>query len=194
MNILVGLGNPGHTYNETRHNVGFKVIEALAQKHQVRLSQSLLNPEDQRPAAVFGDYQDGNRTVRLLMPLTMMNESGDAIKALSEPAANMLIICDDVAIPLGTIRLRPQGGGGGHNGLASCITALATEQVARLRVGVGTASTPKELREFVLSPFPSAERPLIKQAIEQAAEACEVWVREGIEAAMNRCNQANDIS
>ncbi len=192
MNILVGLGNPGHTYNETRHNVGFKVIEALAHKHQVRLSQSLLNPEDQRPAAVFGDYQDGNHTVRLLMPLTMMNESGDAIKALSEPAGNILIICDDVAIPLGTIRLRPQGGAGGHNGLASCIAALATEQVARLRIGVDTGSMPKELREFVLSPFPSAERPLMKQSIEQAAEACEVWVREGIEAAMNRYNRAND--
>jgi len=192
VNILVGLGNPGHTYNETRHNVGFKVIEALAHKHQVRLSQSLLNPEDQRPAAVFGDYQDGNHTVRLLMPLTMMNESGDAIKALSEPAGNILIICDDVAIPLGTIRLRPQGGAGGHNGLASCIAALATEQVARLRIGVDTGSMPKELREFVLSPFPSAERPLMKQSIEQAAEACEVWVREGIEAAMNRYNRAND--
>lgn len=174
--------------------MGFKVIEALAQRHQVRLDQSLTHPENRRPAAVFGDYQDGNHTVRLLMPLTMMNESGDAIKALAEPAGNLLIICDDVAIPLGTVRLRPQGGAGGHNGLASCIEALATEQVARLRVGVGTASAPADLRGFVLSPFSSAERPLIKQAIEQAAEACEVWVREGVEAAMNRYNRVNDIS
>ena len=192
MNILVGLGNPGHTFNETRHNIGFKVIQSLAEKHQVQLDQSLVNPEDRRPAAVFGDYKEGGRDVRLVMPLTMMNESGDAIKALAAPIEKILIVCDDVNLPVGTIRLKPQGSAGGHNGLRSCIEALGSEDVARLRIGVGAVLLPRDLREFVLSPFPSSERLLIKQSIQQAVEACEAWVREGIEAAMNRYNQVKD--
>lgn len=192
MDILVGLGNPGRTFAETRHNVGFAVIQRLAEKHQVRLDKTLVNAEDGRPAAVFGDYQDGESTVRLVMPLTMMNESGDAIKALAAPIEKLLIICDDVNLPVGAVRLKPQGGAGGHNGLRSCIEALGSENVARLRIGVGVEALPRDLREFVLSPFQSSERPLMKQSIQQAAEACEACVREGIEAAMNRYNQIKD--
>ena len=192
MKVLVGLGNPGHTYHETRHNVGFMVIQQLAQQHSVLMDQRSLNPMDGRPAAVFGEYQDGEERVRLLMPLTMMNESGEALRDLDVPLQNLLLICDDVSLPLGAIRLRMQGSAGGHHGLESCVGALGTEQVPRLRIGIGTESMPSDLHDFVLSRFASTERPMIKQAIEQAVQACEVWVKEGMEMAMNQYNRVQE--
>jgi PTH1 family peptidyl-tRNA hydrolase len=186
--ILVGLGNPGQTYRETRHNVGFRVIQLLAERRGVTMEHRLVSPADGRPACVYGEYAHDGQTLRLVMPLTMMNESGEALRALPAPAQNLLVICDDVNLPLGTIRLRSQGGAGGHHGLESCLSVVGTEQVARLRIGVGVTPLPRDLHEFVLSPFAREERPLIRQAIEQAADACEAWVSGGIEAAMNRYN------
>ena len=188
MNVIIGLGNPGHTYHQTRHNVGFMVIEWLANRHGVSVTRRVTPPTDQRPAAVYGQYQEGDRTVQLLMPLTMMNESGDALTAIGRTPNELLVVCDDVNLPLGTIRLRPHGGAGGHHGLASCLAALGTENVARLRIGVGVTDMPSDLEAFVLSRFRNTELPLIKQAVAQAAEACETWINEGIEAAMNRYN------
>lgn len=188
MNVLVGLGNPGHTYHETRHNAGFMVIQLLAERHRVSLTNRLVNPVDERPACVYGDYQDGAKTVRLLMPLTMMNESGEALHAVGASIKDLLVVCDDVNLPLGVIRLRPQGSAGGHHGLQSCLEALGTDEVARLRIGVGIDPLPRDLHDFVLSPFTSAERPRMKRALAQAADACETWVKEGIEVAMNRYN------
>jgi PTH1 family peptidyl-tRNA hydrolase len=188
VNVIVGLGNPGRTYHHTRHNVGFMVIELLATRHAVSVTERVIHPADQRPAAVYGQYRDGDRTVRLLMPLTMMNEAGDALKATGMSPKDLLLVCDDVNLPLGTIRLRPQGSAGGHHGLESCLAVLGTDDVARLRVGVGAPDMPRDLEGFVLSRFRNAELPLIRQAAAQAAEACETWVREGIEVAMNRYN------
>ena len=188
MNVVIGLGNPGHTYHQTRHNVGFMVVEWLANRHGVSVTRRVMHPTDQRPAAVYGEYQEGERTVQLLMPLTMMNESGDALTAIGRTPNELLVVCDDVNLPLGTIRLRPHGGAGGHHGLESCLAALGTENVGRLRVGVGVEEMPRDLEAFVLSRFRNTELPLIKQAVAQAAEACETWINEGIEAAMNRYN------
>jgi len=190
MKVIVGLGNPGHTYHETRHNMGFMVIQALAERRHVSVCRSVVSPADQRPAAVFGDDEDGAEPVRLLMPLTMMNESGEAMRVIEAPRSNLLIVCDDVNLPLGTIRLRLQGGAGGHHGLQSCLDALGTEEVPRLRIGVGIEPLPADLEQFVLSRFSSAERSLMKQAIEQGACACETWVTEGMEMAMNRYNRS----
>ncbi len=192
MKVIVGLGNPGHTYHDTRHNVGFVVIEQLAGRHQVGIDQRLVNPSDQRPACVYGDYQDTRETVRLLMPLTMMNESGEALRTVSVDPKDLLLVCDDVNLPLGAIRLRPDGSHGGHHGLQSCLDVLQTGRVPRLRIGVGTNALPKDLRDFVLSPFRSDERPLMKDAVAQAVDACEIWSREGIEVAMNRYNRTQD--
>ncbi len=188
MNLIVGLGNPGHTFSGTRHNVGFDVVQQLAERHGVAIEQRVVNPDDGRPAGVYGEYQDGAETVRLLMPLTMMNASGEALKRLDAPLDRVLIICDDVNLPLGALRLRPQGSDGGHHGLASCLQVLATDAVPRLRIGVGTEALPSDLNQFVLSRFASSERPQMQRALEQAADACETWVRDGIEAAMNRYN------
>ena len=192
MKIIAGLGNPGHNFQDTRHNVGFAVIQQLVERHAVEMRQRLVNPEDGRPAGVFGEYQDGAGTVRLLMPLTMMNESGQALRAAQTTPQGLLVVCDDVNLPVGTIRLRPGGSSGGHHGLQSCLEALGTEDVSRLRIGVGTDELPRDLHEFVLSPFQRAERPAITQAITQAAEACETWAKEGMDAAMNRYNRAQD--
>lgn len=187
--MIVGLGNPGQTYFGTRHNVGFLVVQALAEARGVSVSARVVSLQDGRPVAVFGDYQVGDETVRLLMPLTMMNESGDAMKAVAIHVPELLIVCDDVHLPLGRLRLRPAGGAGGHHGLESCLSALGTEDVSRLRVGVGTTPLPSELETFVLSKFGGQEWTVMKRAIAQAAQACESWVTEGMEAAMNRYNR-----
>jgi PTH1 family peptidyl-tRNA hydrolase len=187
LKVIVGLGNPGRNYHETRHNVGFRVIQRLAERHRVDVRHQVMSAG--RPAGVYGEYQDGGDTVRLLMPLTMMNESGEALRELPVPLGSLLIVCDDVNLPLGTIRLRAEGGAGGHNGLASCLEMLATEAVPRLRVGVGGAKLPADLTDFVLSPVPSAERPALERAMAQAVEACEAWSAAGIEAAMSKYNK-----
>ena len=191
MKLIVGLGNPGHTYYGTRHNVGFTVIQLLAERRKVSMLHRVMNPVDGRPAAVSGDYELGAATVRLLMPLTMMNESGEALQEVPVTAPDLLVVCDDVNLLLGTVRIRPEGSAGGHHGLQSCLSALGTDQIPRLRIGVGKAELPRDLHSFVLSPFESSERPTVTHAIEQAADACEAWVQEGIETAMNRYNKAH---
>lgn len=190
MKLIVGLGNPGHTYYGTRHNVGFALVQLLAERRKVSMLHRVIHPVDGRPAAVSGDYELGSETIRLLMPLTMMNESGEAFQELPVKAPDLLVVCDDVNLLLGTIRIRPEGSAGGHHGLQSCLSALGTDQVPRMRIGVGKAELPRDLHNFVLSPFESSERPTITRAIEQAADACEAWVQEGIETAMNRYNKA----
>jgi len=192
MYIIVGLGNPGKEYEHSRHNVGFMVIQSLAKRRHVQLTNRLINSADERPACVYGEYQEGSKPVRLLMPLTMMNESGEALKTLAVPLQDLLLVCDDVNLPLGTIRLRPQGSAGGHHGMVSCLGVLGTEEVPRLRIGVGTEAMPADLHHFVLSRFASAERPLMRRALEQAVEAAEAWITEGMDAAMNRYNRSQD--
>ena len=188
MKVVLGLGNPGMTYHRTRHNVGFMIIQALAKRRAVSLDQRLVSKQDHRPASVCGDYLLGEETVRLVMPLTMMNESGDALRDLDIEWKDLMIVCDDVSIPLGALRMRPQGSAGGHNGLQSCLTQAQTEQISRLRVGVGSPAMPADLKDYVLSAFGAEERPVIEKIIEQAADACETWVKDGIDATMNRYN------
>ena len=192
MKVIVGLGNPGQTYHGTRHNVGFMVIQRLAERHEVQMQERLVSPVDGRPAAVAGSYQEGATTVQLVMPLTMMNESGEALRVVQAASPDLLIVCDDVNLPLGRLRMRSEGSAGGHHGLQSCLEVLGTEAVPRFRVGVGVETLPEDLRDFVLSPFLSRERPLLARTIESAAEACDAWVQQGIEMAMNRYNGAED--
>jgi len=170
------------------------VLQLLADRYHISVSQQVRSPDEDRPAGVYGEYQDGTQTVRLLMPLTMMNEAGEVLKAMSVNLADLLLVCDDVNLPLGALRLRPQGSAGGHHGLESCLSVLGTEQVARLRIGVGAAQLPRDLREYVLSPVSESERPIFQQALEQAADACQTWVTEGLDMAMNRYNSAQDVT
>lgn len=191
MKLIVGLGNPGREYEATRHNVGFRVVEDFARRHRA-------TPWEHRlPVASYRDCQlAGGIRVRLLRPLTMMNCSGEAVRLAQRSwrvtPENILMVYDDVNLPLGTLRVRGEGGAGGHHGMLSCLKAVGTEAVARLRVGVGAASLPRDLTEFVLSPFAAKDMPVVKQALDQAVEACEVWATEGLAVAMNRVNTRQD--
>ena len=184
MKLIVGLGNPGAHYEGTRHNVGFMVLSRLADRHQVSWSPRSF-------WSIYGDWQSRD-TVRLLKPHAMMNQSGKALEGVLQEwdvnPSEMLIVCDDVNLPLGVLRLRPSGSDGGHHGLASCLEALGSQDVPRLRVGVGIEPLPKELTDFVLSPFTAQERAVVDGALARAVEACEAWATQGIEVAMNMSN------
>ncbi|MBI3319275.1 MAG: aminoacyl-tRNA hydrolase [Candidatus Omnitrophica bacterium] len=189
MKLIVGLGNGNVAEREpdTRHDIGFMVIRQLARRWNIRWMLDHLRDE-----FVYGKRAVGQTTVGLLGPTTLMNRSGDAldvaVREWQVALQELLIVCDDVNLPVGAVRLRPQGGDGGHHGLASCLEVLQTPHVPRLRVGVGVEPLPRDLTEFVLSPFGADERPMVMAAIDKAVEACEAWATAGIQVAMNRVN------
>lgn len=180
--LIVGLGNPGRDYAETRHNVGFMVLDRLAAG-----AKAVFRTETkwQAEVATLGD-------VWLCKPQTYMNLSGESVGALGhfykiEPA-RVLVVFDDMALPLGRLRLRESGSAGGHNGLSSIIEHLGTNAIPRLRVGIG-APRPGDATGHVLGRFSPAERPALDEAIARAAEAVEFAQSQGFPAAMNRFNQ-----
>ncbi len=187
MRVIVGLGNPGPRYEGTRHNVGFMVTSRLA---EIWSSEGWTKTVC-RSRTGEGVIQD--HPVRLVQPQTLMNASGEAVGCLLrrwrlEPSA-FLIVCDDVSLPLGLIRLRARGSDGGHRGLASILEEVGTDQVARLRVGIQTTEAVGDLTTFVLSQFHAPEKRLLEEGLESAVQACEVWVTGGVTAAMNRFNK-----
>jgi peptidyl-tRNA hydrolase, PTH1 family len=181
--IVVGLGNPGNRYAGTRHNVGWMVIDRLADR-------AGWSGGRERDAArvVWGRYGDLDLT--LVKPLTFMNESGIAVrKALARgriPLEDLLVVCDDFALPFGRLRLREAGSAGGHNGLRSIIGELGSQRFARLRVGIGEPS--RDAIDHVLSRFQAAERKQLPELIDAAADAVELWAREGTARSANRWN------
>ncbi len=180
--LIVGLGNPGRDYADTRHNVGFMVLDRLA-----ALAKATFRMEKkwQAEVASLGD-------VWLCKPQTYMNLSGESVGALGhfykiEPA-RVLVVLDDMALPLGRLRLRESGSAGGHNGLTSVIEHLGTQAIPRLRVGIGSAQ-PGGATGHVLGRFAPAERPALDEAIARATESIEFAQQQGLAAAMNRFNQ-----
>ncbi|MBI4354055.1 MAG: aminoacyl-tRNA hydrolase [Candidatus Omnitrophica bacterium] len=192
MKLIVGLGNATDRYAGTRHNVGMEVVRELARRHGVGFDRSVSGIGARETMAVYADWKTSDGIVHLLCPLTMMNASGEALKAATrwriQPEAT-LIVCDDVNLPLGRLRLRAGGSDGGHHGLASCLEALGTQAVPRLRIGVGREPLPKDLNDFVLSPFAAEEQRLVDEALTRAMDACELWAAERIQTAMNRVNK-----
>jgi PTH1 family peptidyl-tRNA hydrolase len=184
LKVVVGLGNPGSRYQGTRHNVGFAVMDLLAE------SSGVGRPENRFQAEVaawrFDDHQ-----VLLVKPETFMNLSGRSVRQLLDfyqvPAEELLVVCDDINLPLGKLRVRARGTSGGHNGLRDIQNHLGTTAYARLRIGVG-APAENEAVEHVLGRFRPSERPVIEDACRLAAQAVETWVRKGIEACMNQYN------
>jgi PTH1 family peptidyl-tRNA hydrolase len=183
--LIVGLGNPGKRYADTRHNVGFMVVDELAAR------------EREAFCAGRGDYllcrlKLASGELFLQKPLTYMNLSGSAVQQALQyfklTADEMLIVCDDTNLPFGRLRLRAQGSDGGHNGLSSVIAALGTEQVARLRIGVGNDFIKGGQADYVLSTFVSEERQELKHIIERAADAVLFFAEHGITSAMNQYN------
>jgi peptidyl-tRNA hydrolase, PTH1 family len=186
MKVICGLGNPGDRYRLTRHNVGFRVVDLLAdrwgQTGAGRIRDGAARLEVGRPDPVG--------RVLLVKPMRFMNLSGGPLRAAMRQTdadlhADLLVIADDVDLPLGKIRLRREGSAGGHNGLRDIIAAFGDSEFNRLRVGIGRAG---ETVDHVLATFRAAERELATEAIATAADAAELWLREGIEAAMNAYN------
>ena len=186
MALIVGLGNPGPAYRWTRHNTGALVVQALAAQAGIRIAGRV------GPARV-GEGRIGRRAVVLAVPTTFMNLSGEAVAVLLRrwpvPPAGVLIVCDDVALPFGTLRLRASGSDGGHHGLQSVAAAVGSAAFPRLRVGIGSPEQPGALERFVLDRWTRAERAQLSTVIETAAAACALWVREGLAAAMNHYNR-----
>jgi PTH1 family peptidyl-tRNA hydrolase len=184
--LLVGLGNPGDRYVRTRHNIGWRVLDLLAERLKARPYETTRYSEVWRAVRGAG-------AIDLMKPLTFMNLSGEAIADWSQrhPLGEdgMLVITDDVYLPLGMLRLRARGSSGGHKGLDSIAATLGHEDFARLRIGVGAAEDGSELREHVLETFDTEEVRHAQEAIAMAADAADCWIREGIGPAMNRFNR-----
>ena len=188
--LLIGLGNPGADYEGTRHNVGFAVVEALAERARATFQH------DGRADAVVASGRLRGRPVVLVKPLTYMNRSGSTVKHLVrrlgfEPT-ELLIIVDDINLALGKLRLRERGSAGGHNGVQDVIDQLGTDAFPRLRIGVGRAFAQGRQVDYVLSPFTQEEQPVIDAAILRARDAAVTYVVDGIVTTMNRFNRGKE--
>ncbi|HEX4959616.1 MAG TPA: aminoacyl-tRNA hydrolase [Thermoanaerobaculia bacterium] len=188
--LILGLGNPGEPYRDTRHNVGFRVVEELARRWHLAFDRLECN-------ALAAQTGSGEDEVLLAKPQTYMNRSGYAAHCFVEryglDPANLLVIYDEINLPFGKLRLRRAGSPAGHRGLENVLESLRTAEVPRLRLGVAPladAARPpgEDLAEFVLSPFADEEREEAEAMIRRAADAAEVWLREGAEAAMGKFN------
>lgn len=185
MKLIVGLGNPGDKYKETRHNVGFEVVERLANRFG-----------SGTPRARFqGETLEANVTgqkVLLLTPLTYMNLSGASVLAARDfykvEHSEILVVCDDFNLPLAKLRVRGKGSAGGQKGLEDILRRLGTEEIPRLRIGIGAPPSGRDVAGYVLSRFTKDEQPEIAAAIERAEQAAAVWVQQGLSAAMNQYN------
>jgi PTH1 family peptidyl-tRNA hydrolase len=186
MRLIVGLGNPGIEYAWTPHNLGFLVVDALAEDAGIRV----IRPEAK---SLVGLGQIAGREVVLAKPQTMMNLSGLAVRELigraeCEPSG-VIVICDDIALPWGMLRVRERGTAGGHNGLKSVIGAIGTTEFVRVRLGVKPEEMRGDLKEYVLRQIRRDEEDLVAEEIEQGAEAVKVILAEGTQSAMNRFNR-----
>jgi peptidyl-tRNA hydrolase, PTH1 family len=184
----VGLGNPGPEYERTRHNAGFLLADRLASRWQLGPFRRVDRTREAR-----GSWQ--GHPVSVVKPQTYMNRSGSAVAPLRslpdfDPSRDLLILVDDVALPIGRFRLRGAGSAGGHNGLKSVEGALQRQDYSRLRIGVGPAPPElDDLADFVLDRFPAEELETINQLLDPMSEAVECWIESGIEVAMNRFNR-----
>ena len=183
--LIVGLGNPGEAYKKTRHNVGFNIVQSLAKKHSFSFKHA---------SNLIGDVAQGQINGKkglLLLPATFMNSSGDAVRRCIDyfkiALDRMMVVCDDVALPIGTLRMRSKGSSGGHNGLKSIEAHVLTQDYARLRVGVSSPGQ-EELADYVLGKFTQEESKTIQEMTEKAIEVLELWIAAGIAMAMKKAN------
>ena len=184
--LLVCLGNPGKEYENTRHNIGFLTADVLEKREGVRFNRL-------RYRALTGEITVAGQRVLVLKPQTYMNLSGEAVKLAGGfykiPPDHVLVISDDVALPLGKLRIRAGGSAGGHNGLKNIIAHLGTDQFPRIRVGVGAPAHPDQgMVDWVIGRFTPAERKIVDQAAERAADAAVCLIEKGVQEAQNRFN------
>ncbi len=189
MYLIAGLGNPDKKYEATRHNIGFETIDLLCRKTGINLTKLKFK-------AVWGDGIIGGEKVIIAKPQTYMNLSGESIRDIASfykiPPENIIIVCDDINIPLGNIRIRPKGSDGGHNGLKSIIYQLASDQFVRIRMGVGAPKGEHyNLADYVLGKFSKEEIEVLTPTANRVTEAIETIIKNDVATAMNRYNGAN---
>jgi PTH1 family peptidyl-tRNA hydrolase len=186
--FVVGLGNPGDEYATHRHNIGFRVVDALARAHGLEFSRQ----KTARARVAVGRI--AGRPVILAKPQTFMNLSGQSVRRLSRAHGilpeSILVVYDDLDLPLGRLRLRPDGGSGGHKGMQSIIDSLGTQSFPRLRVGIDRPPSHVDPADYVLHPFDREQQPLVAGVVERAVAAVELWLAAGIVAAMDEFNRA----
>lgn len=185
MYLIAGLGNPTREYAGTRHNIGYDTITRLCDEYRISL-------DIKKHKGLCGKGVIGGEKVLLVQPLTYMNLSGDCIKEAADfykiDPAHIIVIYDDISLPVGKLRVRAKGSAGGHNGMKSIIARLGTEEFLRVRIGIGEKPAGWDLADYVLGRFKTEELPAIREAVSNAAKACELILNEGIETAMNRSN------
>jgi len=188
MKLIVGLGNPGRRYELTRHNIGFKVVRVLADRWKIKLNSKAFQ-------SLIGKGKIYGEEVIVALPQNFMNNSGEAVAALrirkKAHLKDLLVICDDVNLSLGIIRIRARGSSGGHRGLDSIIEHLDTKEFTRLRIGIEKKGLKEGLSGYVLSPFNKDEVKILDEAVESAVKCSEIWVRQGTERAAHRFNVKN---
>ena len=185
MFVVVGLGNPGKTYNGTRHNVGFHTIDILAERNNINLNKIKFK-------SVYGEGNINGQKVMLVKPQTYMNNSGQSVRDIVNffklPMENLIVIVDDIDIDFASIRIRPKGSAGSHNGLKSIIYLVQRDDFPRVKIGIGKKMEAQDLADFVLSRFSKEEIKDMEEAVVNAAEAVEGIIKFGIENAMNKYN------
>ncbi len=187
MKLIIGLGNPGRAYADSRHNIGFSVIKALSKDYKIPLKKDNV-------FSLSGKGKIEGDGLILALPLTFMNLSGVAVSALIKKykigLENLLVVCDDMDLGLGVIKIRPGGSSGGQRGLGSIVESLGTQEFPRLRIGISRPLTDKQdAASFVLSPFTNKEKRKIKEIIGIACDCCRTWVTTGITESMNKFNR-----
>ena len=192
MFVIAGLGNPKKEYDNTRHNIGFAFIDALAEKYRISVM-------DVKHKALTGKGIINGQKVILVKPLTFMNLSGESIRPISDyykidTAKELIVISDDISLPPGQIRIRKKGSAGGHNGLKNIIQHLGNEEFQRIRIGVGEKPKGYDLADYVLGHFSKEEQPLMQEGIKRAMEAAAMMLEGDIDRAMNEFNRKGYIS
>ena len=189
MKLIVGLGNPGPQYEKTRHNVGWRVLDAFAAKFRIAVTVHEKN-------AMTGSGRVAGGSVLVAKPLTYMNLSGDAVRLLvngyTESLQDLIVVYDDIDLPAGRLRIRPSGSAGTHNGMRSIVAAMGREDFPRLRVGVGGGEYGR-LRDYVLDDFSAEEEPLVAKSVERAVDALVLFSRGDLRRAMNEFNREADL-
>ncbi|MGD8244985.1 MAG: aminoacyl-tRNA hydrolase [Anaerolineae bacterium] len=185
--LVVGLGNPGPKYAGNRHNVGFRCVERFASAHRLSFDR-----RQKRASLALGTVFQ--RSIILAKPCTFMNRSGQAVAAIARfyrvPLERLLVVFDDLDLPLGTMRMRPSGGSGGHRGMRSIISQVGGQGFARLRIGIGRPPGRMNPADFVLQDFSTEEEPVVDAVLERCVAAVEVWLRDGIRVAMDLHNRS----
>ena len=185
MKLIVGLGNPGSEYRFTKHNIGFSVVKELAKENKIKI-------KEKRYAALIGRGKISGKDVVLVLPQTYMNRSGDTVSDLIrdeiKDLSDLIVVCDDINLKLGRIRIKKHGSAGGHKGLESIISDLKMDDFARLRIGIATEVHKGDITRYVLAPFKRKERRNVAHVVSLAEDALTCWVEKGMDEAMNKFN------